>query len=349
MTITRDNYEPFFLDYLEGKLKENMIDEFLDFLEQNPDLKEELHLFEDIHLPEEQVVYSGKTHLYKSVAEENTTFELKTIALMEGDLKDEERRSFKAYLAGHPELKKESDLMAKTRLVADTDIKYPHKKSLYKKAGAIIWLNWAARVAAVAVLFWGIHSLIEPGRPTISPSTSQPLASIKTETVTPAKKVETGVKTTDIENGERIVPKREPVTPKKSTSNSLNSASTSEATTVNSASSERDMTVPDKINPIMASLETEPVKGSLAVSHSMDVGKIKDTRNVIPLDKFLASRAKRVGGESLLSANKIIRTGLNVASELSGDRLGYREKNGKITSLDFESKLMAFSIPLQKK
>ncbi|MBC8005772.1 MAG: hypothetical protein H7X84_09885, partial [Verrucomicrobia bacterium] len=47
--ITRDNYEAFFLDYLEGNLEETLIDQFLDFLEKNPDLKEELHLFENIH------------------------------------------------------------------------------------------------------------------------------------------------------------------------------------------------------------------------------------------------------------------------------------------------------------
>ena len=103
------------------------------------------------------------------------------------------------------------------------------------------------------------------------------------------------------------------------------------------------------MNPIMASLETEPVVAQLAVSHSVTIEKINSSPHVVTLDKFLTSRVKRVGGEGLLSANKIIRTGLNVASELSGERLGYKVKNGKITSLDFESKLMAFSIPLQKK
>jgi hypothetical protein len=66
-----------------------MIDQFLDFLEQNPDLKEELQLFENIHLPGEQVVFADKEHLYKSVQEEKSVFELKSIAYMEGDLHDE--------------------------------------------------------------------------------------------------------------------------------------------------------------------------------------------------------------------------------------------------------------------
>jgi hypothetical protein len=55
-----------------------------------------------------------------------------------------------------------------------------------------------------------------------------------------------------------------------------------------------------------------------------------------------------VGNEGLHSAQRIARAGLGLASELSGDRIGYSEKDGKITSVDFESKLMAFSIPLKK-
>ena len=349
MTITRDNYEPFFLDYMEGKLKENMIDEFLDFLKQNPDLKEELHLFQNIHLPEEQVVYSGKDHLYKSTAEEKNAFEIKTIAFMEGDLKNEERQSFKAYLAGHPELKKEYDLMAKTLLVADRSIIYPQKKNLYKKSGAILWLNWASRVAAVVVILWGINSLLQPGSQTSSPTIIRQMASVKTETVAPAKKTELTVNTPETGRSEKLANHPKPLTPNSSRHIKVNPVTTSAAVNTHSTVHERDLTVPEEINPIMASLETETIETPLAVSHSVNREKVKNTRNVMTLDKFLLSRAKRVRGEGLLSANKIIRTGLNVASELSGERLGYKVKNGKIASLDFESKLMAFSIPLQKK
>ena len=67
------------------------------------------------------------------------------------------------------------------------------------------------------------------------------------------------------------------------------------------------------------------------------------------VEEFLAMRAKKVGKEGLFSAQRLARLGLSVASELSGERIGYKEKDGKITSVEFESKLMAFSIPLEKK
>ena len=110
MKITRDNYEPFFLDYLEGNLDENMIDQFLDFLEKNPDLKEELHLFEHVNLPEEHIDFSGKESLYKSAAEEKLMLEDKIIVYLEGDMEQEDRKLFEIYLSGHPELQKEYNL-----------------------------------------------------------------------------------------------------------------------------------------------------------------------------------------------------------------------------------------------
>src|SRR5665647_290913 len=131
MKITREDYEPFFLDYLEGNLKESQIDEFLDFLEQNPDLKEELHQFENVNLPKEQILFSEKKKLYKSASDQNSMLENKLVAYLEDDLKKEERLAFEAFLASHPELQKEYNLFTKTRLVPETEIRFPNKQKLY--------------------------------------------------------------------------------------------------------------------------------------------------------------------------------------------------------------------------
>ncbi|HEY3370867.1 MAG TPA: hypothetical protein VGK10_08475 [Prolixibacteraceae bacterium] len=347
MKITRDNYEAFFLDYLESKLEETMIDEFLDFLEQNPDLKEELHLFENIHLPEEQVVFSGKAHLYKSVGQEKAAIEIKTIALLEGDLKDEERESFEAYLATHPEGQSDYDLLTKTRLVADSGIKYPHKQNLYRKSGTTILFNWVIRAAAVFVILWGIHSLLPSGRQTRLAPSSGEIATVKPPQVPPAKGNEPIVMTQETKRENKPTTNTES-RPMGRLQNTKVNPNTSPAV-LDRHSPEREFTVLEMINPIMASLEIEADENQLAVSHPVRSEKINGHRKIMTLDEFLASRAKKVGKEGLLSANRIVRTGLNVASELSGERIGYKVKNGKIASLDFESKLMAFSIPLQKK
>ncbi|MDP2890872.1 MAG: hypothetical protein Q8P34_18130 [Bacteroidota bacterium] len=342
MKITRDNYEPFFLDYLEGNLEETMIDQFLDFLEQNPDLKEELQLFDNIHLPQEQVAFSGKQHLYKSEHDEKPAFEMKTIAYMEGDLKDDERESFETYIAAHPELQKEYNLFGKTRLIADTDIKFPQKQKLYRKSGTIIALNWITRAAAVVVLIWGINSLFQPGSQKVGTSVIPEIASVKPETklaeIAPEKiiqKPEIAQNTSKVSQKPAIVQQQ---TNDKPVQNSE----------VEMIFQERDLTELNKISPILAMLESETVETQLAVSHEINVEKINDPR-ILTIDEFLASRAKKIGNEGLNSVQRIFRTGLNVASELSGDRIGYNLKDGKVSSLEFESRLMAFSIPLEKK
>jgi len=42
MQIDHDNYESYFLDFLEGRLSEQEIDHLLTFLKNNPDLEDRL-------------------------------------------------------------------------------------------------------------------------------------------------------------------------------------------------------------------------------------------------------------------------------------------------------------------
>jgi len=345
MKITRDNYEPFFLDYLEGNLDESMIDQFLDFLEQNPDLKEELQLFDNIHLPEEQVAFSGKQHLYKSAQDEKPAFEMKTIAYMEGDLNDEERESFETYLAAHPDLQKEYDLFGKTRLIADTSIHFPDKNKIYRKAGKTIVLNWVARVAAVIVLIWGINSLFQTGSQKVGPNVIPEIASVKPQTKPAEIKTEPEkiIQKNEIAQNTSVKVSSRPAIVQQQTNNNPE-----QKNKVETNNQERDLTELTEITPILAMLESETFETQMALSREINLEKINDQR-IVTIDEFLASRVKKVGNEGLNSVQRIFRTGLNVASELSGERIGYNVKDGKVSSLEFESRLLAFSIPLEKK
>ncbi len=345
MKITRENYEPFFLDYLEGNLEESMIDQFLDFLELNPDLKEELQLFDNIHLPEEQIAFSGKQHLYKSAPDEKSAFEIKTIACMEGDLKEEERKSFETYLAGHPELQKEYELFGKTRLIADTGIKFPQKQKLYRKSGTTIVFNWVARAAAVIVLLWGINSLFQTESEKVGTNIIPEIALVEPQAKPAEIKTEPEkiIQSTEIAQNSAVKINRNPAIVKEKINNNPEQKTESETNY-----HERDLAQLSEIRPILAMIETETFDNQLAVSREIILEKINDQR-IITIDEFLASRVKKVTSEGMSSVQRIFRTGLNVASELSGDRIGYNLKDGKVSSLEFESRLMAFSIPLEKK
>lgn len=345
MKITRDNYESFFIDYMEGNLPESSIDQFLDFLNQNPDLKEELHLFEEVNLPLESVVFQEKKHLYKSSADENRRLENIAIAYLEGDWDADENKTVEAYLSSNPEFKREYDLFAKTQLRPDFRIKYPEKQKLYRKSGASVAMKWVARAAAVILLAWGINSVIQTPNSPESQKTKTELAQ-----VTPEASPTSSAKKPEPEN--QILETAYPAKSKPEKVNTIQKKTKikpEETRPVDSPATTRDLTALAQIDPIASQLEREPTKTQLASSRSTNVMRINESKNVMSVEEFLANRVQKVGKEGLFSAQRIARLGLNLASEISGERIGYEVKNGKITSVDFESKLMAFSIPLEKK
>ena len=344
MNINRDNYESFFVDFLEGNLKADQIDQFLDFLNQNPDLKEEMQLFECVSLPEEQIVFSDKKQLYKSSTDRKSGDQNRAIAYLEGDLTSEDRKNFEEDLNRIPELKKEYDLYTKTRLIADSGIIYRDKKKLYRKSGMVILMNWVSRVAAVILLVLGIGWLIQNENPTKQQTNNEAIAELKSKPVTPEKTKE---KETKVE--EKVLPgkkkkekRTESIIPAK-----LKNPS-EEILAENAILPEQDSNYIPEITPKLAQLKGVLIENQLINSRSTVVEKIYDAPKVMTLDEFLAYRAKKVSNEGLLSAQRIARAGLDIASDLSGERIGYVEKDGKISRIEFESKLLAFSIPLNK-
>ena len=350
MNITRDNYEVFFLDYLEGNLEENHIDQFLDFLEQNPDLKEELQLFENISLPEEDLLFSDKESLYKKSVYEKELLENKFVAYLENDLQARERELFESWLADNPEFQHEYQLFAKTRLAPDSNVVFPAKKLLYRKPAKVLVLNWVTRVAAVVVLLWGVSTVFQKQNPTgklpLTPEIAEiesPVQAIENTPEWPDEKnqlakIEKYLNRTDSKS---VVPKKNPE--KKEIIRAVTKPP------VTSENTEREIMVIPEMQPILARLETQSEHVSLSLERIEKSSVIKIEPEVLTLDEFLAMRAKKVSNEGWLSAQRIVRTGLGIASELSGERIGYVEKDGKIASLEFESRLLAFSIPLEKK
>jgi hypothetical protein len=322
-----------------------MIDQFLDFLNQNPDLKEELHLFEEVNLPEEHVVFQEKKKLLKSAIDENLRLENTLIAYIEGDLDSTENKLFETYLASHPELKKEHDLFAKTRLIPDPKIIFQGKRKLYRKSGTTIVMNWVARAAAVLVLIWGINSVIKVQNIPESPKANSEMAQIssKTNSNLEAKKPDSqnlirksSIPVINKPAKAKVIHVQPKVEPK-------------EIQPVDSNPTNRDLSTLAQISPILPQLDQGTQEAQLAFAHSVNSMKINDSKNVMSVEAFLADRAKKIGKEGLFSAQRIARLGLNLASEISGERIGYKMKDGKIASVGFESKLMAFSIPLEKK
>ena len=67
--INRDNYQLFFVDYLDGQMDGDALQALSRFLIDNPDLKNELSLAGSIRLDPDPTEYPNKTDLYRKEEE----------------------------------------------------------------------------------------------------------------------------------------------------------------------------------------------------------------------------------------------------------------------------------------
>lgn len=353
MKITRDNHEAYFLDYLEGNLDENMVDDFLEFLQQNPDLKEELSMMDTAPIEPDGAVFTNKEKLYKEKYDVEETFNKATIALIEGDISTSEKEEFDAYLLKHPEKQKEVQRFQQTKLQPDETVVFANKNKLYRRTiGKTIFL-WSSRVAAVLVLALAIYFYIdqsgenivnpsqvavvepEPVDDDVVPEATKPPAEANNkqtepEEIIPDKKTQPAVKT----KNEEAVPK---------TTKSLRETTKGRMDHKKIAEARIPVEVPEKIGSLRASLQNNQPQNIALASMSVTIPE-----NVIYADDevFFAEVVKEKTGLDNFSFRKITKAGLNLVSNISKDKFSYQtNQEGEITELNYDSRLLAFSIP----
>jgi len=165
MEINRNNYEIFFLDYMDGNLDRAMVAELLIFVEENPDLKEEFEDFELISVPvESSVVFEDKNSLKKNHVTgvdniNSTNYQNYFIASIENDLSDEELKQLKLFLKKNPFLTKEYKLFENTFLKPDKKIVFEDKKSLKQYPFSILSkkaVYYSVSIAASILILFSI-------------------------------------------------------------------------------------------------------------------------------------------------------------------------------------------------
>jgi len=163
MKPTRENYEIWCIDYLDGKLSSDEVADFMLFLAENRDLSDE---FDGIRSLDTSVSTAEPivsfTHLKKEFSEEQldkNTFDEFCIAFYEGDLEDKEIKRLKSFISAHPEFMSRFEAYKELTLEADLSIKYPNKKQLkrtipfyrYKIYKYILPIAAAAAVIAILI------------------------------------------------------------------------------------------------------------------------------------------------------------------------------------------------------
>lgn len=152
-----DNYESFYLDYLEGTLSQEERVAFEEFLAANPELQvdEELLFLDEV--PEKMdplQKFLLKKEDLSIVTNENLDYF--AIGKVENVLSANEEKLFDAYRTANPEAQKVLDAYKETRLEAIV-VAYPNKEDLKEKEVAFIpWkmIGGIAAAAAVLLLFF---------------------------------------------------------------------------------------------------------------------------------------------------------------------------------------------------
>jgi hypothetical protein len=163
MTINYDNYEAYFLDFIEGRLDSSMLEELDAFLEINPDLKENLRTIELLYVTPDLTVYTDKQSLKKLNFEEAEITEASIndfcIAYNERLLNDIQTKKLLEYISQYPNHQKTFNLYQKIYLNPQEKIKFEFKNQLYhKNRRTIIFVScirWASVAACLGLLFAG--------------------------------------------------------------------------------------------------------------------------------------------------------------------------------------------------
>jgi len=152
MEINRNNYEEFFLDYIEGNLPEDQLASFHAFLHANPDLANELEEFDLVEMPANEMTLGNKDFLKKTTSkfEEPSTFNEACIAMIEGDMDENEKTQFLGFLSQFPSKQSDFQLFQKTKLKADLSVVFENKQSLKKGS---LWVSSRKKMVAYAITY----------------------------------------------------------------------------------------------------------------------------------------------------------------------------------------------------
>lgn len=331
MKITRENYEAYFIDLMDGSLPANVVDELLDFMRDNPDLAAELKDLGKMTLqPDLSQTYQHQS-LLKSDMDRPGVLQEACIRSIENDWSNDEETKFQHYLKTNSAAANEYRLFRATVSEPDPLLVYENKEALYRKRSIVpFWIPAVAAVLAIAAVFW-----FSAPKSTESPSTPVLTEVIQHELPDPAL--------IDVESKNNFA---------QLALNEVKSSHTEE--TVKPIVSEEPETVGESVVALspLTSLSGEEVQSSttLVLHHSLAAvpeKKISHELEYIPtVPEYLAQEIAKVDIKAPL--RKLGHFALNKLKTISDDKLDYETApGGNIHKIEYNSRLLAFSIPVK--
>jgi anti-sigma factor RsiW len=197
MYVNRQNYEEFFLLYADHELSAQEREMVDSFLQENPDLKEELQLLFQLRVkPEAGILFEPKASLYRHSVPSDSVISNDSMHLLllyvDGELDQENKAAVEKMVAQNDVLRQELMLLEQTRVEPDLDMAFPGKDMLYKRASntpprLVWWLRVAAAAAVLLAASWLMLSRTTSQRQPANRLSQDLIASPSTRT-SPAKK-----------------------------------------------------------------------------------------------------------------------------------------------------------------
>ncbi|HEX6180821.1 MAG TPA: hypothetical protein VFZ47_06205 [Chitinophagaceae bacterium] len=175
MNINRYNYEEFFLLYVDNELTKEERADVETFVQENPDLEEELLMLKQSSLrPDLNIKFPGKSSLIKAEAAgmvNDTNYEEFFLLYVDNELETVVRKEVEQFAATKPQYQQELNLLMEATLQPEAAVVFPDKSLLYKKEEdrkpvIIMWVRVAAIAAMLLValgIFWISNRTATPG------------------------------------------------------------------------------------------------------------------------------------------------------------------------------------------
>jgi hypothetical protein len=156
MNINRHNYEECFILYMDNELNSDGRRQVEEFVQKNPDLKEELDiLFQYKMAPDTGIVFENKSQLIKQEGNSPVNlanYEEWLVLYMDNELTAEQKTAVDQFIVNHPSAKEELTVLLRTKLQPEKII-FANKETLYRREEKVrtMPVRWW-RIAAAAVL-----------------------------------------------------------------------------------------------------------------------------------------------------------------------------------------------------
>ncbi|HLY72195.1 MAG TPA: hypothetical protein VKR53_20820 [Puia sp.] len=156
--INRNNYEEYFILYMDNELSDAQRMAVEEFIKMNPDLRGELITLQQLKLKPEQNIFFGNKDMLLRKSDGNAiinsnNYEEYFLLYADSELNADEKKMVEEFVGSNAALRQEFELLLITQVGPDNNIVFPDKEILYRKSERRkVFLSWSRIAAAAAVL-----------------------------------------------------------------------------------------------------------------------------------------------------------------------------------------------------